>query len=110
MINAGQMDRVIAYAPVVFSVDDAAGPVPQPGLWTTLWAKKDDVQLTSESNARQSMTMAQVSFTVDFVESIVMPGFVRYDNQLFELIAIEEIGYRQYLKLQCRYPNIQGAL
>lgn len=102
MISAGERDRQIEIAPLEFVEDDAAAPEYLAAAWVPLWAKKVDVSVESNYDVRMRQAVGKVAFIVEYSESIELPLMVRYEGSLFDVLTLEELGFKEDIKLVCR--------
>ncbi len=110
MIGAGEKDRLIKIFPTVSDKDEAMAPVQVDGLAIDAWAKKEAVNFTTKYVNDQNQLITDVSFTVGWLETIVMPCRVYFEGQYFEVQHIIELGYHEDLKLVCRKARNQKAM
>ena len=110
MIGAGEKDRLIKIYPTLSDKDAAMAPVQVDGIAIDAWAKKEVLSFTTKYVNDQNQLIADVAFTVSWLETIVMPCRVYYDGQYFEVQNIEEMGYHEDLKLVCKKARNQKAM
>lgn len=110
MISAGERDRLIKVAGIEFTDDDSGAPLTNYGEWIELWAKKESAQLSQVVEAHQRQPLARVAFVVEFGEDLTLPLAVQYDGTIYHAESLEEIGYRQDLRIVCQAVRRAGAV
>jgi hypothetical protein len=110
MSIAGERDRLIGIAIVDSEDDDAGAPVAAYGEFVEYWAHKEEARAEADYGDGLRTPVAQVSFVIEFDSNLFLPLAVKYDGTIFDVLALEEIGYREELRLRCRAARRTGAV
>lgn len=102
MISVGERDRLIEVAAQESQDDDAGAPNYEAAAWTSYFAKKVDVSLESVHTQQMRQPAGRVAFIIEYVEDLELPLFLRYEGDIFDVITLEELGYKEAIKLGCR--------
>lgn len=110
MISAGQRDRVIYLAPGIPSKEPGSGArVTVPGAWAMYYAMKEENKVSAVHQENQVQPIADLAFIVDYEKDLTMPLFLRFEDDVFEVRSIEEVGYRENMRIRCQRARQMGV-
>jgi len=100
-MRAGKLDRVITIQRFTSTVDDDGTPIQ---TWTDVATVRAQLVQSSTDEyiaARGAVDTAVVIFRMRWLDGITNADRVSYDDTLFNLKEIKEIGRRKGLELRC---------
>lgn len=112
MRAAYHLDRniEIANVPTPGGKDKAGAPLKSLSNWVVYPAQKETSKASDNYAQGQLQPVAHVSFVIDFEDDFKLPKAVRHENQVYQIRGVEEIGYREYLRLLCESPRAYEAV
>lgn len=102
-INPGELDRRITLQRRTVEGNAYAEPIETWATLATVWAKVEYPVTASDEATIQGLNLAttRTEFTIRFLSGLGFTDRVQYNDEVFDIERISELGRKSYLKLTC---------
>lgn len=97
------MDRLIEIHTRTLAANDYGEEVESFALLGTSWAKKKQIRAAEDLEADQNTVFNRVSWTIRYRSDFDETARVLYDSKTYHIIGIEEIGYKEFIRIITEY-------
>ena len=102
MPAAGELDRRITIQRATVTLNEFNEPIETWGDLTTVWAKRRDASATESYRAQEVGAQITARFTICWsttVESVTPSDRVSFDDRLYNITAVRDIGRNQWREI-----------
>lgn len=98
-MNAGKLDRRITIETPVITYDEWNHPQKSWGQLALVWASKTDRTESEVTELSQTVAINRTVWTIRWRDDITTAQRIQYNNDLYEIKGIKELGRREGLQI-----------
>ena len=102
IIAAGELIEVLTILPSAVLSDDAGAPVESNDPGFVVRGKLKDIKIEARMAAGEQQDIGDVQFLVFYDERITLTCKLKHRDTIYDITAIQRMGYRKGLILLCK--------
>lgn len=102
MMNIGLLDRRIEIQEIIESQNEAGETIEVPVKLFETWAQVIEMRGTERFTSQQTVAQAETKFKMRYRPNISAKSRIIYNNQVYDITGVLEIGRREGLELHAR--------
>ncbi len=108
-MRPGKLDRRIVIERAAVVQNDLGEEIESWSAWKTVWAEIESLQGAERWQAQEVMAEAPVRFRLRWLPGLTVEDRIRYEDRLYDIHSINEIGRRRGLEVLAKARADQTA-